>query len=85
MMSFFALIIVYCQKYQPKAGLGTLIATMLQYSVTFFIAWTALLVVWIIFGIPLGPEAGLYYQKKGWRPGGRHPFFGFFFISLHPA
>lgn len=63
MMSFFALIIVYYQKYEPKAGLGTLIATMLPYSVTFFIVWTALMIVWILFGIPLGPEAGLYYVK----------------------
>ncbi|HOX78868.1 MAG TPA: AbgT family transporter [Bacteroidales bacterium] len=61
MMSFFALIIVYYQKYEPKAGLGTLIATMLPYSVTFFLAWTALLIIWILFGLPLGPEAGLYY------------------------
>ncbi len=63
MMSFFALIIVYYQKYEPKTGIGTLIATMLPYSVTFFIAWTFLLIVWILVGIPLGPEAGLYYQK----------------------
>ncbi len=63
MMSFFALIIVYYQKYQPKAGLGTLIATMLPYSITFFFAWTALLIAWILLGFPLGPEAGLYYPK----------------------
>jgi aminobenzoyl-glutamate transport protein len=65
MMSFFALIIVYYQKYDPKAGIGTLIATMLPYSIGFFIAWTALLIVWILFGIPLGPEAGLYYEPVG--------------------
>ncbi len=63
MMSFFALIIVYYQKYDEKAGIGTLIATMLPYSIVFFIAWTMLLVVWILLGIPLGPEAGLYYAN----------------------
>ena len=62
MMSFFALIIVYYQKYDPKAGIGTLIATMLPYSIAFFIVWTALLIIWILFGIPLGPEAGLHYE-----------------------
>ena len=62
MMSFFALIIVYYQKYDEKAGIGTLIATMLPYSVVFFIVWTLLLVVWIWIGIPLGPESGLYYS-----------------------
>jgi len=63
MMSFFALIIVYYQKYDSKAGIGTIMATMLPYSLTFFLAWTALMIVWIVIGIPLGPEAGLYYTK----------------------
>jgi aminobenzoyl-glutamate transport protein len=61
MMSFFALIIVYYQKYEPKAGIGTLMSAMLPYSIAFFIAWTILIIIWIVFGIPLGPEAGLYY------------------------
>ncbi|MBU1014708.1 MAG: AbgT family transporter [Bacteroidetes bacterium] len=63
MMSFFALIIVYYEKYDAKAGIGTLIGTMLPYSIVFFIAWTLLLIVWILAGLPLGPEAGLYYVK----------------------
>ncbi len=62
MMSFFALIITYYQKYDSKAGIGSIIATMLPYSVSFFLVWTLLLIVWIILGLPLGPEAGIYYQ-----------------------
>jgi len=62
MMSFFALIIAFVQKYEPKAGIGTIIAAMLPYSVAFFIAWTILLVIWITFGLPLGPGSGLYYS-----------------------
>jgi aminobenzoyl-glutamate transport protein len=63
MMSFFALIIAFYQKYNSKSGLGTLISTMLPYSVAFFICWTALLIVWVLFEIPLGPNAPLYYPK----------------------
>ncbi|MDO9633495.1 MAG: AbgT family transporter [Paludibacter sp.] len=63
MMSYFALIIVFYQKYDKKGGIGTIIATMLPYSVAFFIAWTLLLIIWIWIGIPLGPEAGLFYSK----------------------
>lgn len=62
MMSYFALIIVYFQKYQKDAGFGSIVANMLPYSVTFFIGWTILLIIWILFGIPLGPEAPLYYN-----------------------
>jgi aminobenzoyl-glutamate transport protein len=55
------LIIVFYQKYDKKAGIGTIIATMLPYSVAFFIVWTLLLILWIWLGIPLGPDAGLFY------------------------
>ncbi|MCF8374036.1 MAG: AbgT family transporter [Bacteroidales bacterium] len=61
MMSFFALIIVYFEKYDKKAGIGTLVATMLPYSILFFIGWVLLLIVWLYLKIPLGPGAGIYY------------------------
>ncbi|MBM3420180.1 MAG: AbgT family transporter, partial [Bacteroidetes bacterium] len=61
MMSFFALIIVYFEKYDKKAGIGTLISTMLPYSVMFFIVWTLLLIIWILLHLPLGPGSGMYY------------------------
>lgn len=62
MMSFFALIIVYFQKYDNKSGIGTLISTMIPYSIVFFIFWTTLLIVWALLNLPLGPDAGIYYH-----------------------
>jgi aminobenzoyl-glutamate transport protein len=62
MMTYFALIIAFMQRYQSSAGLGTLVATMLPYSVTFLVGWTMLLVVWILAGWPVGPGAALYLQ-----------------------
>ena len=61
MMSFFALIIAYFQKYDQKAGIGTIIATMIPYSLSFLIAWILLLVAWLLLGLPLGPDAGMNY------------------------
>ncbi|MFO7852532.1 MAG: AbgT family transporter [Bacteroidota bacterium] len=61
MMSFFALIIVYFEKYDKNAGIGTLMSTMIPFTVVFFIFWSLLLVGWILLDIPLGPGAGLYY------------------------
>lgn len=61
MMSFFALIIVYYAKYDKNAGIGTLMSTMIPYTIVFFIVWTLLLIGWILLDIPLGPGAGLYY------------------------
>lgn len=62
MMSFFALIIVYFEKYDKKAGIGTLISTMLPYTIVFTILWTILMIAWTLLGLPLGPGAGIYYQ-----------------------
>ncbi len=60
MMSFFALIIVYFQKYEKDAGIGTLVATMLPYTIVFFIGWAIFLLLWLWLGIPLGPGAGVH-------------------------
>lgn len=54
MMSYFALIIAFFQKYDKSAGIGTLVATMLPYSVSFLLTWTALLLAWTALGLPLG-------------------------------
>jgi aminobenzoyl-glutamate transport protein len=61
MMSFFALIIIYFEKYQKGSGLGTLISTMLPYTLIFTVFWTLLLIAWVMFDIPLGPEAPTLY------------------------
>jgi len=63
MMSFFALIIAFIQKYDKNAGIGTVIATMMPYSIVFFIVWTIMLVIWLFFGWPLGPSASLVYPS----------------------
>jgi aminobenzoyl-glutamate transport protein len=65
MMSFFALIIAYIQKYEPKAGIGTIIATMIPYSVAFLLVWILLLVLWLLLDLPLGPDAGIHYVLPG--------------------
>jgi p-aminobenzoyl-glutamate transporter AbgT len=45
---------MYARRYVKSAGIGTLVATMLPYSLTFIVAWTALLLVWWGLGLPLG-------------------------------
>lgn len=61
MMSFFALIIAFLQKYDSKSGIGTIVATMVPYSLVFLGAWILLLIAWLITGLPLGPDAGVHY------------------------
>ena len=62
-MPYMPLVIAFAQKYEPKMGLGTLLAMMLPYSVVFAISWILLLAVWLLLGIPLGPWAFLTYPS----------------------
>lgn len=55
LMPYFGVVVAFVQKYDKDAGIGTIIATMLPYSVAFLVLWSLFLVVWIMAGVPLGP------------------------------
>ncbi len=61
LMSYFAMIIVYLQKYDKKASFGTLISTMLPYSIAFLISWIVLLGIWMGLGLDIGIDAVMQY------------------------
>ena len=62
LMNYFAMILVFAKRYDKKSGLGTLISTMLPYSITFLIGWTVMMIIWFVLGLPLGPGAGMFVQ-----------------------
>ena len=59
--AYLIIVLVFLQKYVPKGGMGTLISTMLPYTIVFSIVWTLMLVLWMALGIPLGFDGGLTY------------------------
>ena len=61
MLSYFALIIAFFQKYEPKTGIGTIVAVMLPYSLTFLVGWSIVFAIWLGFGLPVGPDSPLTY------------------------
>ncbi|WP_394130896.1 AbgT family transporter [Shewanella maritima] len=62
MMSYFGLILAVAARYKKDLGIGTLIATMLPYSIVFFIGWTTFFFIWVFaLGLPVGPGAATYY------------------------
>jgi aminobenzoyl-glutamate transport protein len=63
--SYLLIILAVFQKYRPKAGLGTLIALMVPYSIVLGLVWTAVLVLWYFTGAPLGPDSPLHYVPGG--------------------
>ncbi len=62
MMSYFGLILAVATRYMKNLGIGTLIATMLPYSICFIVGWSLLFYLWVfVFGLPVGPGAATYY------------------------
>ncbi len=63
MMSYFGLILAIAARYKKDIGMGTLIATMLPYTMVFIVGWTIFFYVWVfVIGMPVGPGAATYYQ-----------------------
>ncbi len=58
--SNFPLVLIFFQRYMPKAGIGTLTATMLPYSFANLLGWTLMLVLWVLLQLPTGPGASLF-------------------------
>lgn len=54
-MPYFALVVIFAQRYDKSSGIGTLISMMLPYTIVLMIAWTLFFVVWYFIGLPLGP------------------------------
>ncbi len=52
--AYFALVVVFAQKYDPKAGVGTIIALMIPYVVAIYVVWTLLFIAWFLLGLPWG-------------------------------
>jgi len=62
MMSYFGLILAFANKYDKNLGIGTIISTMLPFTIFFLIGWVILFYIWVFFlGLPVGPEAPTYY------------------------
>ncbi|MBM7661790.1 p-aminobenzoyl-glutamate transporter AbgT [Bacillus mesophilus] len=55
LMPYFAIVIGFAQKYDKKVGIGTLISTMLPYSIAFTIVWVLMLIIWMLTGADIGP------------------------------
>ena len=61
LMPYFPLVVVYCQKYVKSTGIGTLMALMLPFSLTFLVGWTLFLLAYWGLGLPLGLQASYFY------------------------
>ncbi len=61
LMPYFPLVVVFCQRYVKKTGIGTLTSLMLPFAVTLLVSWSAFLLLYWALGIPLGLQASYVY------------------------
>lgn len=57
LMVYFPLILVFAQRWKKDFGLGSLTAMMIPYSIWLLISGVVLIMLWVMFGIDLGPGA----------------------------
>lgn len=60
LFTYMPVVLGFAHKYDEKVGLGTIIANMLPFSITFAIAWIIQVIVWVALNLPLGPGGGIY-------------------------
>lgn len=60
LFTYMPVILGYARRYDSKAGLGTIIANMLPFSVTFAAVWIVQVIIWVGLNLPLGPGGGIY-------------------------
>ena len=57
LMVYLPFMVTVAQRYKKDAGIGTIIALMVPYTVWILVAWVVLYIVWFLLGIPWGPGA----------------------------
>jgi aminobenzoyl-glutamate transport protein len=55
LMVYLPFIVLVAQRYQPSAGIGTIISLMIPYTFVILVTWVIFFVLWYVIGIPLGP------------------------------
>ncbi|UII54186.1 AbgT family transporter [Cytobacillus spongiae] len=63
MLAYFAIVLTFAKKYDPKMGVGTLISALLPYTIAFSIMWILLFSAWYFLGLPLGPGEYIHLEK----------------------
>ena len=61
LMAYFPLILGFCRRWDASIGVGSLLALMLPYALTFMVAGALMTGLWVVFDWPLGPGARVSY------------------------
>lgn len=57
---YFPIVLAFMNDYDEEAGVGTLLSSMIPYSLFMLVAWGILCIIWFILGLPLGPGGYIF-------------------------
>jgi aminobenzoyl-glutamate transport protein len=60
---YMIVLLVFVRRYEPEAGLGTLMARLFPFVIPFWLAWAAILFVFFQLDLPLGPGNDILVQQ----------------------
>lgn len=65
LMSYFPLILAFARRWDKSFGVGSLLALMLPFALTFMVLGISMTVAWVALDVPLGPGAQVFYEMPG--------------------
>ena len=68
LMSYFPLILAFGQRWDRGIGVGSLLALMLPYALSFMVVGIGMTVGWVLLDLPLGPGAQVHYTVGAATP-----------------
>lgn len=60
---YMIVLLTFVRKYEPEAGLGTLMARLVPFVIPFWVAWALILLVFFQLDLPLGPGNDILIQQ----------------------
>ncbi|WP_129787469.1 AbgT family transporter [Promicromonospora panici] len=59
---YMIVLLTFLRRWEPGAGLGTVMARLLPFTVAFWLVWAAILSVFFFFDLPVGPGNGIFLE-----------------------
>jgi aminobenzoyl-glutamate transport protein len=64
LMVYFPLVLTFCQRWMKDCGMGTLLASMIPYSLWLLVTGLGLVIGWVLLDLPLGPGGAAVYLHR---------------------
>lgn len=62
MMPYMPLLLSYAQKYDKNMKLGSMLSSLMPYTLVLAIVWTLFLIIWFLLDIPVGPGGPIHIK-----------------------